>query len=102
MCKAAGKLFGHYRELNQTQAFLEELSSVIGIPITDLVQVIQGGIPELQGTWVPLLLDFRAHAGNPGVAGNLGASPSGCPLGTLAFAGVCRESYRVGHRMDVG
>ena len=52
MCKAAGKLFGHYRENNRTQAFLEVLSSDIGIPISDLVQSMKGGIPELQGTWV--------------------------------------------------
>lgn len=52
MCKAAGRLFGHYNGLKTTQAFLGELSSVIGIPITGLVQIIQGGSPGLQGTWV--------------------------------------------------
>jgi KilA-N domain len=31
---------------------LIELSSDIGIPISDLVQSIKGGIPSLQGTWV--------------------------------------------------
>lgn len=43
---------GDYRRLNNTEAFLGELSSVMGIPITDLVVSIQGGVPELQGTWV--------------------------------------------------
>lgn len=52
MCKATDKLFGHYNGLKTTQAFLQELSSVIGIPITGLVQIIQGGNPEFQGTWV--------------------------------------------------
>ena len=52
MCKAAGKLFGHYRERPSTNEFLEELSSVIGIPISELVISIKGGQPELQGTWV--------------------------------------------------
>ena len=52
LCKQAGKLFGNYHQTAQTQAFLKELSAVIGIPITGLVQVIQGGRPELQGTWV--------------------------------------------------
>lgn len=61
MCKAAGKLWGHYYENKATKEFLDELSSVIGIPITALVCTIQGGYPELQGTWV-----------HPQVAINLG------------------------------
>lgn len=52
MCKAAGKLFGHYRENGTTGAFLAELSADIGIPISDLVQVSKGGDPASQGTWV--------------------------------------------------
>lgn len=52
---------GHYLELKNTKEFLGELSSVIGIPITDLVIVTQGGRAELQGTWV-----------HPKVAINLG------------------------------
>ncbi len=52
MCKAAGKLFGHYNETVSTKAFLAELSSDIGITISELVQVIKGGEPHLQGTWV--------------------------------------------------
>ena len=34
MCKAAGKLFGHYNALDTTKAFLAELSSDIVIPIS--------------------------------------------------------------------
>lgn len=41
MCRAVGRFFGNYRQMNQTQAFLEEVSTVIGIPISGLVQVIQ-------------------------------------------------------------
>lgn len=52
MCKATGKLLGHYLENKGTKAYLKSLSSVIGIPITELVQVRQGGSPEEQGTWV--------------------------------------------------
>lgn len=44
MCKAAGRFFGNYRQMNQFKAFLEELSYVSGIPITGPVQVIQSGI----------------------------------------------------------
>lgn len=68
MCKAAGKLFADYHRLNTTKAFLKELSSVMGIPITEqnqevtpLILQIQGGTPELQGTWI-----------HPQVAINLG------------------------------
>jgi len=52
MCKAAGKLFGDYRRQKSTNDYLKALSSVMGIPITELVVINQGGNPELQGTWV--------------------------------------------------
>jgi hypothetical protein len=66
LCKACGKEFGDYNRLSTTKAFLEELSSDMGIPISELVNIIIGGIPQLQGTWV-----------HPQVAINLGqwASP---------------------------
>ena len=59
--KRVGKLFAHYMENKTTKEFLKELSSVIGIPITSLVQVIQGGTPKEQGTWI-----------HPDIAPNLG------------------------------
>lgn len=52
LCKAAEKFFADYRRLQSTNEFLVELHSVMGIPITELVVVNQGGTPELQGTWV--------------------------------------------------
>ena len=52
MCKAANRHWGHYRENAATKSFLKELSAVIGIPITGLIESIQGGRPALQGTWV--------------------------------------------------
>jgi hypothetical protein len=52
MCQAAGRLFGHYNSLASTKAFLTELSSDIGIPISALMQVIKGGDAAHQGTWV--------------------------------------------------
>lgn len=62
LCSRAGKLFGNYRQLDQTQAFLEALELDIGIPISNLVQVIRGrGDKVEQGTWV-----------HPQVAINLG------------------------------
>lgn len=66
VCQASRKLLGHYLETKTTKAFLDELSADIGIPISGLVQIIKGGHPQMQGTWV-----------HPQVAINLGqwASP---------------------------
>ena len=52
MCKNAGKSFADYGRLGSTKAFIAVLSSEMGIPISELIQVIKGGIPELQGTWI--------------------------------------------------
>ncbi len=52
MCRAAGKMWGHYRENAATRAFLAALATDIGNPISELVQSVKGGDPRLQGTWV--------------------------------------------------
>lgn len=52
MCRIAGKMWGHYRENGNTQAFLLALEADIGIPISELVKSVKGGDPRLQGTWV--------------------------------------------------
>lgn len=52
MCKAAGKKMNDYTRLSTTSAYLSELSADTGIPVTELLQVVQGGDPQLQGTWV--------------------------------------------------
>ena len=52
MCKATGKLFGNYKQLNSTQQFLIALSTDIGYPISEIIQVVKGGAPGHQGTWV--------------------------------------------------
>ena len=66
LCKASNKLLSDYLRLASTKSFLEALSADMGIPISELAQVIKGGNPKLQGTWV-----------HPQVAINLGqwASP---------------------------
>ena len=51
MAQASGKQFGHWNNLKSTKSYLNALESVIQIAITDLVQVIQGGDPQNQGTW---------------------------------------------------
>ncbi|MDX2084680.1 MAG: KilA-N domain-containing protein [Candidatus Melainabacteria bacterium] len=54
-------MFADYQRLSAKKAYLEELSTDMGIPMSELVQVIKGGEPSLQGTWV-----------HPQVAINLG------------------------------
>jgi hypothetical protein len=52
MCKAAGKNWADYNRIGPTKAFFAELSSEMGLPITEMVQSVSGGTPTLQGTWV--------------------------------------------------
>jgi hypothetical protein len=52
MCNAADKLLADYRRLSSTNEYLHALSSDMGNPITDLIQIKRGGRPSEQGTWV--------------------------------------------------
>ncbi|MBP5977043.1 KilA-N domain-containing protein [Brasilonema sp. CT11] len=49
----------HWLATKSTQEDIEHLSAVTGIPVTELVQVFQGGTPELQGTFVHPKLSIR-------------------------------------------
>ena len=51
LCKAGGKLFGHWNSLDRTKSYLKALSSDIGIAIPDLV-THQTGSGSNQATWV--------------------------------------------------
>jgi hypothetical protein len=52
MAQACGKLFGHWNTLKATTEYLQVLEPVIGIPITEIIEINKGGIPENQGTWL--------------------------------------------------
>lgn len=53
MCKATGKQWNDFFRLDSSKAFLSELSTVTGYPVTALYQVFQGGNNQnSQGTWV--------------------------------------------------
>ncbi|MCY1715240.1 KilA-N domain-containing protein [Caproiciproducens galactitolivorans] len=52
MCKAAGKQMRDYNRSIATKPFLDELSKATGVPTSNLVLTISGGVPQLQGTWV--------------------------------------------------
>lgn len=47
-----GKLIADWTRQKSTKEFLNTLSSVMGIPITELIKTHQGGIPQNQGTWM--------------------------------------------------
>jgi hypothetical protein len=50
LCQAAGKKWNDYLRLSNTQEFIAELATETGIPATELIQSLRGGI--VQGTWV--------------------------------------------------
>ena len=52
MCQAMGKRAHDYLRGVGTRAFMDELASETGIPVSELRQAVRGGNPELQGTWV--------------------------------------------------
>lgn len=52
LCEAAGKKINDYYRLKSTTEYMNALSSETGIPVSALNQIVRGGIPELQGTWV--------------------------------------------------
>lgn len=52
MCKALGKNWFHYRELEGSKRFLNALESASGIPMSNLVLTRTGGDVTTQGTWV--------------------------------------------------
>jgi hypothetical protein len=52
MCKANGREWFSYARADRTQEYITALSEAIGVPADQLIQTRQGGIPELQGTWI--------------------------------------------------
>lgn len=52
MCRAAGKRWPDYWRLPSAKEFADELSAVVHIHTTELIQTNAGGEPRLQGTWV--------------------------------------------------
>ena len=52
MCQAAGKNYSDWSRLGTTRAFINELEDALHIPRTELIQIVTGGYPQGQGTWV--------------------------------------------------
>lgn len=51
MAKASGKLFADWKRLKTSESYLQTLSSIMGIPIIQLIEVKVGNLGELSGTW---------------------------------------------------
>ncbi len=49
----------HWLALERTKSTVAHLSIVSGIPLSDLIQVVKGGFPENQGTWIHPKLAVR-------------------------------------------
>jgi hypothetical protein len=49
LCKAGGKMFNHYKDLKQTQEYIEALSLNTGIPVIKLMEVTAG---RYGGAWI--------------------------------------------------
>jgi len=52
MCNATGKRWGDYSRLDSSKAFIDALSADMQIPVTEIIQTVKGGPPQLQGTWI--------------------------------------------------
>jgi hypothetical protein len=54
MCQAANKLWGNWYRLDSTKEYLNALESRRYSDLNNgkLIDIVQGGIPEEQGTWV--------------------------------------------------
>ena len=52
MAKSFGKYPKDFLVNKQTKEFLSSLSAVRGISLTELIKVVQGGDPQMQGTWM--------------------------------------------------
>lgn len=52
MCKAANRPWSRYWDVKASKDFATALSVDLGIPISELIQSLSGGIADIQGTWV--------------------------------------------------
>jgi hypothetical protein len=67
MLAGVGKSWSNYKKLIGTEELISHAESVLLIGRTELIQTIQGGDPQLQGTWAikTIALDAAAWASTP-------------------------------------
>lgn len=52
LCQSVNKRWSDYRALKSTEEFLHELTVQTGLAEHELIHVVSGGKPTLQGTWI--------------------------------------------------
>ena len=52
MCRVAGRPWNRYWDRKPSKEFMKALSAETGMPVSELIQSVKGGNPEIQGTWV--------------------------------------------------
>jgi len=52
ICDAIGKQWNNYYRNKKTQSYISVLSAETRIRASELIQIVKGGIPENQGTWI--------------------------------------------------
>jgi len=52
LCKAGNKQFKHWKEIEKSKAYLQALSSQVGIPTSDLIKLGSGSTHKNSHTWV--------------------------------------------------
>lgn len=51
LCKLGKKSFANYKKLKYTKEYLNTVSNITGIPISDLI-IVKNGNQKLRGTWI--------------------------------------------------
>jgi|LakMenE01Jun11ns_1017448.scaffolds.fasta_scaffold9660002_2 hypothetical protein len=51
MCKANGKLLGHFLALKSTKAYISSMAADTGNVVSKFIEVVKGGDCRLQGSW---------------------------------------------------
>lgn len=52
LCQSVGKRWSDYRALKSTEEFLQELMAQTKLSENELIHVVSGGNPAMQGTWI--------------------------------------------------
>jgi hypothetical protein len=51
MCQANGKKLSHFFSLKSTKAYISCIESEAGFPASEIIDIVKGGNPSLQGSW---------------------------------------------------
>lgn len=51
MCQANGKMLSDWSRLKSTKAYIQDMASDTGKPISEILEIVKGGDPRMQGAW---------------------------------------------------